>query len=233
MRLGIMQPYFWPYLEHFRLLDACDRWIVFDTVAYRRKTWMTRNRILNRDKGWSYISVPIAKDTTHGTVAETELDGTGWTDRLVDQLRVYAHEAPFYQETCAVIDDVLSRGHSNLAELNTAALRSVAEHLGIDTPVHRLSEMGLDLPDRAEAGDWALLISQAIGATEYRNPSGGADLFDPAKFAAAGVGLDFHHHRATRYPTGTFDFVPDLSIIDPLMWCGREAVGSWVREASD
>jgi hypothetical protein len=229
MRLGIMQPYFWPYLEHFRLLNGCDRWVVFDTVAYRRKTWMTRNRILNRDKQWSYISVPVVKATSHGTVAETAIDGTGWRDRIADQLQVYANEAPFFDETLVLVQGVLERGHTTLAELNTDILRSVARHLDIETPIERLSEMGLTLPDRAEAGEWALLVSQELGASEYRNPAGGVHLFDPNQFSAAGIDLTFHQHRVTRFPTGTFEFVPDLSIIDPLMWCGRNAVGSWAR----
>ena len=231
MRLGIMQPYFWPYLEHFRLLAACDRWVVFDTVAHRRKTWMTRNRVLNRDKGWSYVSVPVLKSTSHGTVAETAIDHSGWHDRLTDQLRVYAHEAPFYDETLALVIDVIEREQPTLAELNTDILRAVAQHLGIDTPIDRLSELGLDLPEHAEAGEWALLISRALGAAEYRNPSGGVDLFDRAQFTAAGVHLSFHHHRTTRFETGSFDFVPDLSIIDPLMWCGRDIVRSWATVA--
>ena len=69
MILGLMQPYFLPYLEHFRLLAACDRWVVFDTVGYRRKTRMNRNRIINRSTGWCYISVPVKEGATRGSAA--------------------------------------------------------------------------------------------------------------------------------------------------------------------
>ena len=34
MRLGIMQPYFFPYLGHFSLIAAVDEWIVFDVTQY-------------------------------------------------------------------------------------------------------------------------------------------------------------------------------------------------------
>ena len=30
MKIGIMQPYFFPYLGHFALIDAVDKWVVFD-----------------------------------------------------------------------------------------------------------------------------------------------------------------------------------------------------------
>jgi hypothetical protein len=48
MRLGIMQPYFFPYLGHFGLIAAVDQWIVFDVTQYTPKTW-NRNPSLHPD----------------------------------------------------------------------------------------------------------------------------------------------------------------------------------------
>ena len=232
MILGVMQPYFFPYLEHFRLIAACDRWVVFDTVAYRRKRWMSRNRIINRDTGWSYISVSVVKRATRSSVTAALLSDASWRVAVNDQLKVYAHAAPFYDETCAMVREVLAPEHATLAELNTWGLRVICGYLGIKTAIERLSEMALDLPGCAGAGEWGLLIAKALGADEYRNASGGRSLFDPTQFEAAGVRLSFHEHRPVRYATGSFAPVPDLSIIDPLMWCGREVVSGWIHDDS-
>ena len=229
MILGVMQPYFFPYAEHFRLMAACDRWVVFDTVAFRRKTWMTRNKIINRDTAWNYISIPVARGATQGPVTEARLGRTHWRAALADRIRVYAHEAPFYDETCELVREVIEPGHATVADLNTWGLRVICRHLGVTTSIQRLSEMTLDLPDRAGAGEWGLLIAKALGADEYRNPSGGRSLFDTARFEAAGVRLRFHEHRSLNYATGSFASVPNLSIIDPLMWCGRDVVAGWMR----
>ena len=51
MRLGIMHPFFFPYLGHFALIAAVDQWIVFDVTQYTPKTWMNRNPILQPDTG--------------------------------------------------------------------------------------------------------------------------------------------------------------------------------------
>ena len=230
MILGVMQPYFFPYLEHFRLIAACDRWVVFDTVHYRRKTWMNRNRIINRDTGWCYVSVPVAKGATRGSVAEAKLSGEDWRATLTDRLKAYAHEAPFYAEIRALVSEIVAPEHATLADLNTWGLRVICRHLGITTSIERLSELALDLPERADAGEWGLLIARALGADEYRNASGGRELFDPAQFKAAGIRLSFHEHRPVRYATGSFTPIPDLSIIDPLMWCGRDVVSGWVHD---
>jgi WbqC-like protein family len=228
MILGVMQPYFVPYLEHFRLIAACDRWIVFDTVAFRRKTWMSRNRVLNRDKEGIYISAPVVRGATQGPVADAALSPTDWQADLRGRLRVYANEAPFYEQTCELVDRLIDPDHTTLADLNTWSLREICRHLEIETPIDRLSEMNIELPKAAGAGEWALLISQALGATEYRNPSGGKDIFDPAKFEAAAIRLSFHQHRTTSYDTDGLEYVPDLSVLDPLMWVGRDQVRQWV-----
>ena len=42
-RIGIMQPYFFPHLPHFALIDQTDRWVVLDVTQYTPQTWMNRN----------------------------------------------------------------------------------------------------------------------------------------------------------------------------------------------
>ena len=164
------------------------------------------------------------------SVAKARLSGEDWRATLNDRLGVYAHEAPFYAETHALVHEVVAPEHATLADLNTRGLRAICRHLGITTSIERLSELTLDLPERAGAGEWGLLIARALGADEYRNASGGRELFDPTQFKAADVRLSFHEHRPVRYATGSFTPIPDLSIIDPLMWCGREVVSGWVHD---
>lgn len=224
MRVGIMQPYFLPYLEHFRLIAACDRWIVFDTVKYSRHSWMNRNRIINREKGWVYLGVPVSKPGFDGLVSDVRISPDDWPGQLFDKLRIYEKRAPHYLPTIGLLRDVLQKDCSRLVDLNVALLQAVCDELGISTPIERLSELNLGLPESLGPGEWALWIAKAVGATEYRNPSGGRELFDPTKFAAEGIHLSFHEHRLWVYGTRPFEFQPDLSIIDPLMWVGREAI---------
>lgn len=58
MRLGIMQPYFFPYPGHFALIAHVDQWLVFDITQYTPKTWMNRNRILH-PRGGGTTSLPL------------------------------------------------------------------------------------------------------------------------------------------------------------------------------
>ena len=64
----------------------------------------------------------------------------------------------------------------------------------------------------------------------YVNPSGGADLYDRAEFASQGVDLRFIRSRPIEYEQFGAPFVPWLSIIDVLMFNGRERVAELLGE---
>lgn len=226
-----MQPYFLPYFEHFRLLAACDQWVVFDIAQFTRKSWITRNRILNRDKGVAYISVPVSHTGLATRIGEAALDsGQDWRQALLDRLLVYRKEAPHYAQVTAMLSATLARDFRTIAELNTALLGMVCGHLAIRTPISVCSQLGLELPPDSDAGEWALHIARGLGASEYRNPSGGRSLFDEALYARHGIRLSFHKHRALSYATGSLPFVPDLSIIDWMMWNDAPTLHAWLGE---
>ena len=46
MKLGIMQPYFMPYIGYFQLIKAVDKYVVYDDVNYIKGGWVNRNNIL-------------------------------------------------------------------------------------------------------------------------------------------------------------------------------------------
>jgi hypothetical protein len=229
MIVGVMQPYFLPYFEHFRLVAACDLWIVFDIAQFTRKSWMTRNRILNRDKGEAYISLPAKHVGLDIPVRLVPVDdGQDWRRKLFDRLRVYEKEAPNYPQVTTGLAEALTADLPTVSAVNTALLRWACRELGISTPIALCSDMAIDFPADCGPGEWALHVAKAAGASEYRNPSGGKALFDPDLYARHGVALSFHQHRPIAYPTGSFTFVPDLSIVDWMMWNPKAALQDWL-----
>ena len=230
MQVSLMQPYFFPYFEQFRHISQCDTWIVFDTVNYRRRSWMSRNRILNRQAGWTYINVPMPKGATQWPVADAVMS-PGWQPRVREQLLVYRDCAPFYRETMAIVDEILDKDCRTLADLNTNGLRTVCRYLDIQTAIVRLSELKLTLPDPPpRAGAGGHFVTRALGADTYSNASGGKGLIREELFHRDGVELRFYEHRNIRYATGPFAFVPDLSIVDALMWMRLDTLQALIRE---
>nr|WP_254170512.1 WbqC family protein [Roseibium polysiphoniae] len=224
-----MQPYFFPYAQQFRHIGQCDHWIIFDTPKFSRKSWVSRNRILNRDTEWGYVAVPVVKGASNDAICEAEILQNDWRNELKDKLRVYEKAAPFFDETMGLIEVCLNEPTRTIADLNTAIIQETCQHLGIETELHRLSELDIRLPETAGPGEWACLISKEVGANIYSNAPGGRDLFDPTYYSENGVELEFYEPIPLEYSTPGFVPVEGLSVIDPLMWMGRIALGEWRR----
>lgn len=219
MRLGIMQPYFAPSLGYFDLINLSDRWIVFDTAQYRRRSWMNRNRILHPTDGWQYITAPVDKRPRGTPIADITLsDDSDWRDRMLRQLDHYRQTAPHFEVARGLLAETLDEPTDRLAELSVAFLRNGCALLGISFDPEWFSRMELEMGPVEGPGDWALRISEALGADEYVNPPGGEDIFDPDAFQAAGVRLRIRRFEEPRYDPVGYDFEPRLSLVDLLMW---------------
>ena len=218
MRLGIMQPYFFPHPAHFSLIDASDEWLVFDTSQYTPRTWMNRNRVLHPSRGCAWASVPLANSSIHILASEARvLKPAQARARISGQLSHY-RRAPFYAEVLALVREVFENDDPSLVGLNVRGLAAVCAYIGLPFRARVCSRLGLDLPDRLPPGSWAPHLCTALGATAYVNPVGGRGLFDAAEFAACGVELSLLHADPFHYDTGRFEFQPGLSILDALMW---------------
>lgn len=232
MKLGIMQPYFFPYLGYYDLIARTDRWVVFDTVKYVPKSWINRNRILHPEQGWQYVTVPVdrhAGDRSIGSVLI--LDPPGTARRVLGQLQHYRNaRAPYFSPVRALVERAFDEASSaRLSDLNVRSLELVCEYLGIGFDPIVLSQTPLELPPIRRPGDWALEISSALGASEYVNPPNGRTLFSKDAFESRGITLTFTDLVDYRYDCGPYRFVDHLSIIDVLMWNPSEAVAAYLR----
>ncbi len=170
MKLAIMQPYFFPYLGYFDLINKVDEWIVFDTSQYTNKSWMNRNRILNPAGSWQYILAPVKKHHQTTPFNQIELStNLDWKDGILRQLLHYKKYAPYFADVMAFLDECFSGSETHLAHFNSNVFQKVCHKLGIYKPIQIFSEMNLELGQINGPGDWALMISQAVGASEYIN----------------------------------------------------------------
>lgn len=232
MKLGIMQPYFFPYFGHFALIAAVDEWIVFDVTQYTPKTWMNRNRILHPKEGWQYVSVPLANSSISIATREAKLlDPAAAETALIGKMSAFRRQAPFHGRVVDLIREAYAgRKDDTLCALNVSALRGVCAYLGVPFSYRICSELDLAFPAQMGAGDWAPFICQTLGATSYVNPIGGRDLFDPSQFEQIGVELLFAEVAEFAYEPEPYRYEPNLSILDVLLWNEPERVAAALRE---
>ncbi|MCA5920335.1 WbqC family protein [Pectobacterium brasiliense] len=222
MKVGIMQPYFFPYLGYISLVKHTDRFIFLDDVQFIRHGWIERNRILKPAGDWQYISVPLNKKTFTTKIKNVEINNNSdWKGKIIRQLEHYKKRAPFYKDTIAVVDDALSIETNSIVELNSHALKSVCSYLNIKTDISIFSNLDMEIETPNEPDDWAVNICKEIkGVTQYWNPIGGMSFFNKEKYHDAGIELIFHNVNLLPYNqlNRLADFEAGLSIIDSMMF---------------
>lgn len=175
MKLGIMQPYFFPYIGYFSLIQYTDKFIFFDTPQYIHHGWVNRNKILKQGEGSKYITVPICKSSRETAIKNISIDNSvEWKKSIYGSLSVYKKKAPYYGQVIDLIDEIFSNDWENLSELNISSIQRVCKYLEIQTTFDVYSEMSIDVSDKVKAPDeWALYITKELGYDTYVNPPGG------------------------------------------------------------
>lgn len=232
MKLGIMQPYFFPYLGYFQLIQSVDKWVSFDVVQYIRHGWVNRNRVLHPSCGWQYIIAPVQKHSRDSLISDVRVvTGNNWKERILGQLTHYKKRAKYYQETSDFIRDCLfSFDDLNLTNLNTYIMYLICKRYNIEFDYSIASQLKLDFSSVLGPGDWALETATQMGAEVYVNPPGGRHLFDVAAFSARGIDLKFLQPGLRPYNQRSGTFENGLSIIDVMMFNDDTEIADRIKE---
>ena len=229
-----MQPYLFPYLGHFQLMAASDLWVVFDSVKYRPKSWMNRNRILHPDEDleWRYITIPVNRSSTKLAAKDVTCDSdSGWKDLLQKRFSVYDGIAPNYEITMRLINEIIDFESNFLSNIAVHALQRVASELGISTEIMLQSNL-VPSDSASHPGGWAPKIAKSLGAAAYVNPESGRHLFRKEEFTELGISLEFLSPHLPTYNQGDRKFVGSLSILDVLMFNDWKQVSEWSKFGS-
>ena len=73
MKLGIMQPYFFPYLGYWQLINAVDKFILLDDVNFIMRGYINRNSILINGQR-KLFTIPLEKPSQNRLINKTKLN---------------------------------------------------------------------------------------------------------------------------------------------------------------
>jgi hypothetical protein len=229
MRLGIMQPYFFPYIGHFALIAHTEQWIVFDVTQYTRRSWISRNRVLHPEEGWTYVTIPLSNPSTSIRISEARIaDKTSVARSVEGKLTHYRRHAPHYEAVRRIVASSFCDCSDSLVDLNVRGLQAVCAYLDVPFRFRICSQMTLGLPKELEKGLWAAEICVRLNADQYLNPIGGSELFDVTQFEKRGIKLQFLDIPEWRYDTASYSFEPNLSILDVMMWNGPQEIADFM-----
>ena len=220
MKIGIMQPYFFPYIGYLSLIKNTDKFILLDEVQFRYHGWIERNRILKPSEGWQYIKVPLEKHSQKTLIKDIKIkEGEEWRELIVRQLEHYKKQAPYYDKVISLIKKSIYIETDSITVLNKNILKNICEYLNIKSEIIIFSEMNLSIDVPTCADEWALNICKAMGnVNEYWNPEGGITFFNKDKYINENIDIKFLKIYLNNYNQRRNNFEEGLSIIDVMMF---------------
>ena len=217
MKVAIMQPYFFPYIGYFQLVNSVDKFVFYDDVNFIKRGWINRNRILLNDKE-ALITIPLFKASQNKYINEISLFFNKQAkDKLILKIENSYKKAPNYDEVINLIKKIISADISNISEYSANSVISVSNYLGINTNFFFSS---LQSPESKGMGkaDRLIHICKKLEADHYINSYGGRDLYTKSYFKSNQIDLSFIKTIDLEYKQFKNAFIPGLSIIDVLMF---------------
>ncbi len=227
-KIAIMQPYLFPYIGYFQLMNAVDEFIVYDNLQYTKKGWINRNRILVNGKD-EYISIPLKKDSDFLNIKERSLADSWPNDRKKNLKKITEsyRKAPFFHEAFPIIEKCLIFEEKNLFDFIFNSLKTLQDFLNIKTPLSISSTINIDHSLKAE--NKVIAICKSLKASEYLNPIGGTELYNKENFEKEGLKLNFLKTNNFEYNQYENTFIPFLSIIDVMMFNDRTKIKEYLN----
>ena len=105
-----MQPYIFPYIGYFNLLNSCDVFVLYDDVNFINRGWINRNRVLSSNNEVMF-SVPLANQSQNLAINEVAL--ANYERFKVKFLRTIEHcysKAIHFEVGFNYVTEVLNKG---------------------------------------------------------------------------------------------------------------------------
>jgi hypothetical protein len=218
MKIAVMQPYIFPYIGYFQMINAVDKFVFYDNVNFIKQGWINRNKILVSGKDFLF-TVPLEKATSFALINETKINQKfypNWKAKFLQTLTQSYKKAPYFEDVYKLVSDTLDSQHIFISDLAIESIRMIAKYLKMSTEFIVSSDTynNVDMERQERLFD----ICRKEGADHYINAVGGQDLYDKNDFQKEGIKLDFIKSLPISYKQLNHEFVPWLSIIDVLMF---------------
>ena len=230
MKVGIMQPYLFPFIGYFQLINAVDEFIIYDNIQFTKKGWINRNRILVNGTD-EYITIPLKKDSDFLDIKDRYLSQEWPNERkkILNRITESYRKASHFNIIYPIIERIMMYEDKNLFAFIFNSLKEVNQYLDIKTPLIVSSFISINHDLKGE--NKVIELCKARKAKTYINPIGGVELYNKETFNNKGLELKFLKANNITYPQFKNDFVPFLSIIDVMMFNSKETVKEYINSS--
>lgn len=225
-----MQPYFFPYIGYFQLINSVDKFVIFDDVQYINRGWINRNNILVSGMG-NVITIPIKKHSLNSNINKCILgDAAEETcKKILETIKRNYKKAQYFEKVFPMLEEVITINKKiDVSTYNYNSLKVICNYLKIDTEFLLSSEIEKD--EKLVATDKIIDIVKILNGKVYINPIGGINLYSQERFRNENIKLRFIEMDNIQYHQFNNEFIPNLSIIDAMMFNNVEEIQKMLNQ---
>lgn len=218
-----------PYIGYFQLIYASDIFVIYDDVQYIKSGWVNRNRILLNSEP-NYFTISLKKDSTFLNINEKIISNNFILekDSILRKFEQAYKKAPYYLETIEIIKKIFYFNDNNLSNMIVNSIKEICLYLNIETKI--LLSSNLEKNKLEDKKDKLINICNILKANKYINPIGGTELYNKDDFKLNEIDLYFLKTRKITYKQFNNTFIPNLSIIDILMFNPKDKIKEYLME---
>ncbi len=220
-----MQPYFFPYLGYWQLIQAVDTFVIYDDVNFIKRGYINRNYILI-GKRPGRITLELNGASQNRLINEITVGGNG--QKILKTIELNYKKAPHFPEIFPLLQTILLQMEKNLAKYLGFSIQLICDYLELPTKILYSSEIPKD--NTLKGQEKILAICEKLDADHYVNPIGGLELYNKETFKRRGIVLNFITMKEISYRQFSETFIPNLSIIDIMMFNDKDIIKKFLKE---
>lgn len=213
VKTGVMQPYFIPYIGYFQLINAVDKYVIYDDVQFIKRGWINRNNILLNGQSFLF-SLMLSGASQNKLINEIEVltDQT----KFIKTIESAYKKAPYYDVVFPLLLEIINFNDKNLSQYIGNSISKIVDYLSIETEL--LYSSSIEKRKDLRAQDKIIDICKRLNTSTYINAIGGMELYDKDFFKKEDIDLKFLKSNRVEYKQFKNEFIANLSIIDVIMF---------------
>lgn len=224
MKLGIMQPYFFPYIGYFQLINEVDEFVIYEDVNFIKGGWINRNRILLGNEA-CYLNIPIMGASSFKKINEISIGKD--IDLISNKIRNSYSKAPYFKSVFPFIHDLIKYETDSLSLHLANSIIEISKYFDLNTRFLFSSQIQKD--NNLKGQDKVLSICSIQKAKSYYNAIGGISIYSKEVFEKNKIDLRFIRSNSIEYKQFEQKFVSNLSIIDVMMFNDTKTIKDYLN----
>jgi len=211
-----MQPYFFPYIGYFQLIDSVDIYVNLDHVSFMKRSYMTRNNIKNS----TLINIPVHKGSQNKKCNEIHVNfNSNHFSKMLKTIEYLYCKSPNYLEIKDIITPLFKKDKITISQFNLNIIKSVCKYLDINTKIIDSSDGYTDLKKEKGLQE----ITKKLNGNIYVNAIGGKLLYSKDDFDSQNILLTYIQMGKVKFDN------PYASILDLMFQYPKEHIKEQIK----